>query len=112
MNKTIANSLIVGSIILISVAHHREQFGVGARNKRTKTIRGVFKMTHTKPDTGDRFYVIRPVGKAKNIFIREDLASQVYWGQHLYNTRNWNVKEITLDIPEWLYRKLEEKGDL
>jgi len=110
MNKTIANSLILGSIVLVSIAYDRERFG--ARNKQTKTIRGVFKMMYTNPRSGKKSYVVRPDGKAKNIFIREDFASSVHWGQHLYNTTNWNVTEITLDIPEWLYRKLQEKGEI
>ena len=110
MNKRIANSLIVGSIVLISLAQHHQEFG--GRNKHTKTIRGVFKMMYTNPRSGKKSYVVRPDGKAKNIFIPETLASSVHWGQHLYNTPKWNVSEITIDIPEWLYRKLKEQGKI
>ena len=119
MNRAIANTLIVGSIVLINVANHRLHFG-GAN--RGKTIRGVFTKMWTNPKSGKEFYIVRPEGRGPNqaVFIPKKLAWKVDWGSlrnrdHRGNPlagASWDIRDVVILVPAWFYDELKNEGKL
>jgi len=114
MNKNIATTLIIGSILLVTV-----ETRIGSGNKTTK-IKGIFKGKYTNPNSGKESYIFLPEYKSEVIFIPTSLISDEMFGRvtnndsrgNPYASSKWTHSEVSLWVPAWYYRNLYKEGKL
>ena len=119
MNKNIANTLIVGSIIFAGAVRLQP---VGSRGYQDDTaLKGTFLGKWTNPKSGKEFYRIIPEGKSEKIYVTTKLikdemmlkATNTDSRGNYYSYSGWEPQhKIIIWIPAWFYRKLKSEGKI